>query len=875
MHLKKDLDEMLTNSFNYAKKNAHEFVAPEHLLYIAMHYDYVMDLLFDCGANVADILNDLEEFFAKKIPCVDKDEKFLAAYDPLPTAGLQEIMENASAHAASSGKKKLDITDVLVYMYDAENNYCSYILKKNGVEKLVLLEAITDQSYPFTSKSKGEYDEDFDYYDSEDDEYDFGSSTDDDSRIDFEDGEPDSSDEAGDDEGEKDRHKKEKKHRFSALEKYTVDLTQKARDGELDLLVGREYELERTVQILCRRTKNNPLHVGDAGVGKTAVTLGLAQRIVAGEVPSILKDFSVYSLDMGALLAGTKYRGDFEERLKKVTKDLLKKEKAILFIDEIHTIVGAGSVGNGALDAANILKPVLTEGKIRCIGSTTFEEYTKIFEKDRALARRFQKIDILEPSRDECVKILHGLESRYAEYHNVCYEEGSLELAVDLAVQFLPDRRLPDKAIDLMDEAGAWTRIHAEEKLPAEDKVSVSDKDAKVEAKKISVEDSANASEKLEKFEDEAGKVEAERFSADDSAKVQTDEKMHPDEKEQSGERKRPPVPVSQDTIRMVAAKAARVPLETVTTGEKEKLRSLESDLKQKIFGQNRAVESVCMAVKKARAGFRNMEKPEAAFLFVGPTGVGKTELAKVLASSLGEKLLRFDMSEYQEKHTVSRLIGSPPGYVGFEEGGLLTDSVRKEPHSIILFDEIEKAHQDIYNILLQIMDYGILTDNQGRKADFKNCMIIMTSNAGARDMEKGSVGFSGGSSFDDAKNDSATLNEAVEKEFSPEFRNRLDAIITFAHLPKEITQDIARKEIKKIAERLATKNVELTATDQAVALIAEKGYSREFGARNIARTAESLIASPLVDELLFGKLSGGGKVGLGVKDGEVEFNFS
>ena len=851
MHLKKDLDEMLTNSFNYAKKNAHEFVAPEHLLYIAMHYDYVMDLLFDCGANVADILNDLEEFFAKKIPCVDKDEKFLAAYDPLPTAGLQEIMENASAHAASSGKKKLDITDVLVYMYDAENNYCSYILKKNGVEKLVLLEAITDQSYPFTSKSKGEYDEDFDYYDSEDDEYDFGSSTDDDSRIDFEDGEPDSSDEAGDDEGEKDRHKKEKKHRFSALEKYTVDLTQKARDGELDLLVGREYELERTVQILCRRTKNNPLHVGDAGVGKTAVTLGLAQRIVAGEVPSILKDFSVYSLDMGALLAGTKYRGDFEERLKKVTKDLLKKEKVILFIDEIHTIVGAGSVGNGALDAANILKPVLTEGKIRCIGSTTFEEYTKIFEKDRALARRFQKIDILEPSRDECVKILHGLESRYAEYHNVCYEEGSLELAVDLAVQFLPDRRLPDKAIDLMDEAGAWTRIHAEEKLPAEDKISVSGKDAIVEAEKKS------------------GKN-----TEENSAKEEPDEKMQPDEKEQTAERKRPPVPVSQDTIRMVAAKAARVPLETVTTGEKEKLRSLESDLKQKIFGQNRAVESVCMAVKKARAGFRNMEKPEAAFLFVGPTGVGKTELAKVLASSLGEKLIRFDMSEYQEKHTVSRLIGSPPGYVGFEEGGLLTDSVRKEPHSIILFDEIEKAHQDIYNILLQIMDYGILTDNQGRKADFKNCMIIMTSNAGARDMEKGSVGFSGGSSFDDAKNDSATLNEAVEKEFSPEFRNRLDAIITFAHLPKKITQDIARKEIKKIAERLATKDVELTATDQAVALIAEKGYSREFGARNISRTAESLIASPLVDELLFGKLSSGGKVGIGVKDGEVEFTF-
>ncbi|MBP5748928.1 MAG: AAA family ATPase, partial [Treponema sp.] len=391
--------------------------------------------------------------------------------------------------------------------------------------------------------------------------------------------------------------------------------------------------------------------------------------------------------------------------------------------------------------------------------------------------------------------------------------------------------RLPDKAIDLMDEAGAWTRIHTEDLNK----------------------DSANEAVKAEKAEKET-------------------EKAAENPEENSAKEKLPPVPVTEDTIRMVAAKAARVPLETVTTGEKEKLRSLESDLKQKIFGQNKAVESVCMAVKKARAGFRNMEKPEAAFLFVGPTGVGKTELAKVLASSLGEKLLRFDMSEYQEKHTVSRLIGSPPGYVGFEEGGLLTDSVRKEPHSIILFDEIEKAHQDIYNILLQIMDYGILTDNQERKADFKNCMIIMTSNAGARDMEKGFVGFSGGSTFDDARNDSATLNEAVEKEFSPEFRNRLDAIITFAHLPKEITQDIARKEIQKIADRLASKNVELTASDDAVALIAEKGYSREFGARNISRTAESLIASPLVDELLFGKLSSGGKVSLGVKDGAIEF---
>lgn len=788
MRLEKDLEQMLNDTYNYAQKNMHEFVTPEHLLYVSMHYDYVMDLLFACGANVAAILNDLEDFFSKKIEKIESKDA-PSDFEPVPTLGFKSVIESASAHALSSGKKKVGITDVLVRLYETENNYCSYILKKNGIEHLQLLEVITDWIYP--NQEDKDFEEDFDDI-----------SLQDDSSFEYDDVPFDSS-------KENDSHRKDKKSRTSALEKYTTNLTQKAASGELDSLIGRENEIERTVQILCRRTKNNPLHVGDAGVGKTAITEGLAQMIAAGNVPPFLKDFSVYSLDMASLLAGTKYRGDFEERLKKVTKELIKKEKAILFIDEIHTIVGAGTSGNGALDAANILKPILSGSKIRCIGSTTFEEYTKIFEKDRALARRFQKIDILEPSRDECVNILNGLKSKYESFHNVRYEEHALEEAVDLSIRFLTERRLPDKAIDLMDEAGAWAKIH----------------------------NSESAGETS---------LQASLFFAN----------------------------VSVDTIRMVASKIARVPLENITQGEKEKLRNLEQSLKSKIFGQDKAITTLVTAVKKARAGFGNAERPEAVFLFVGPTGVGKTELTKELSSALNEKLLRFDMSEYQEKHTVSRLIGSPPGYVGFEEGGLLTDAVRREPHSIILFDEIEKAHSDIYNILLQIMDYGTLTDNQGRKSDFKNCIIIMTSNAGARDMEKGIMGFSEGSLSYEESNSSATLKEAVEKEFSPEFRNRLDAIIPFAHLPPEITSDIARKEIGRIAERLSQKGITLIAKEEAVAVVAKKGYSREFGARNIAREAENLIASPLVDEVLFGKLSGGGSVTVSAKDEMIEFVY-
>ncbi|MDR0877681.1 MAG: AAA family ATPase, partial [Treponema sp.] len=612
-----------------------------------------------------------------------------------------------------------------------------------------------------------------------------------------------------------DTTQKSRGNKRSALERYATELTALARDNRLEPVIGRETELDRTIQVLCRRNKNNPVHVGDSGVGKTAITEGLAQRIVAGNVPPTLKNFAIYSLDMGALVAGTKYRGDFEERVKRVVEEILKKEKAILFIDEIHTLVGAGSVSGGALDASNLLKPALTSGKIRCIGSTTHEEYSKFFDKDRALSRRFQKIDINEPSETDAIAIIRGLKSKYEDYHQVRYSDEALEGAVRLSAQFITERRLPDKAIDVIDEAGAFARIEA--------------------YKQVRINDAPPA-------EDPPADIKSEATVQEGSVET---------------------IEIGLPLIESVVSRIARIPERSVGENEKDKLRTLEEKVRTRIFGQDEAVAAVIKAVKRSRAGFRAENKPVANFLFVGPTGVGKTELARSLADILGIPMHRFDMSEYQEKYTVSRLIGSPPGYVGYEEGGLLTDAVRKQPHGVVLLDEIEKAHPDIYNILLQIMDYATLTDNNGRKADFRNIIFIMTSNAGARDIGKGLIGFG------ERIMDESAVDGAVEKIFTPEFRNRLDAVVRFGPLSREILVSIVRKELAVFTSQLAEKKVSVSFTEACIEKLAEDGYSREAGARNVSRIIENKIKSFFVDEVLFGRLSSGGDALVDFLDGE------
>ncbi|WP_288725176.1 AAA family ATPase [uncultured Treponema sp.] len=749
------LGKILSEGLILAKRCRHEFFTPEHLLYAALDVDAVRDMVELCGASADSLQKDVRKYIDTKIPVNAVDVPL--DKNPIETSGFQSVMNRAVFHCVESDRVVVDITDVLVSMYDEKKNYCSYYMKTNGIERAALVEVVSrykqmqqDGVSEIPSEASAE------------------------------------------------SNGQQRQGRRSALERFCTDMTKVAREGGYDKLVGRDDEIERTVQVLCRRVKNNPLHVGDAGVGKTAVTQGLAQRIVSGNVPDELKNSSVYSLDIGLLIAGAKFRGDFEERLHAVLDELMTKKNAVLFIDEIHMIMGAGTNGNSNMDAANLLKPVLAGGKIRIIGSTTFEEYARNFEKDRALVRRFQKIDINEPGRDETVRILEGLLPKYAQFHHVKYNKSAVLAAVDLSIRYLSDRRLPDKAIDVMDEAGAYQKIHRH-----------------------------------------GGTVNA-------------------------------------SVVRRIVSRMANVPVETLCGGEKAHLRDLQQLLEKQIFGQGEAVSAVVKAVKRARAGLKNPDRPDACFLFVGPTGVGKTELARCLAELLGEPLLRFDMSEYQEQHTVSRLIGSPAGYVGHEEGGLLTSSVRKNPHSVVLFDEIEKAHDDIYNIFLQVMDYGILTDNQGRKADFRNCIVIMTSNAGARDLEKNKVGFgaAGFSGVYDVQNESASLKEAVEKEFSPEFRNRLDAVIPFAHLEKNIVLSVVSKECEKLARRLSAKKVRLAVTSECKQYLAEAGYSRQFGARNLSRTVEEKIAAPLVDEVLFGQLSRGGTVIADVDNGEITFSY-
>lgn len=775
IELHDEVQAILNQAFLLAKDKSHEYFTPEHLLLTSLDFETPMRIFETCEIDIKGLRANLNSYMDKHIPSVEDGS------DPIQTTGVMDVLERMVTHIAASGREMVFPSDLVVALYDESESYGAFYLKKAGLGRMELLNVV--------SHGLDEEEEEIDPDEEGEDGADYADSL-------FED------EELGERLGKAGRKKR------GALNKFTQNLSALAEEGKLEPLIGREDILERTIQVLCRRLKNNPLHVGEPGVGKTAISEGLAQRIVAGDVPDRLQGYTLYSLDMGALLAGAKYRGDFEERLKKVLTELEDQEKTILFIDEIHTIVGAGAVSGGSMDASNLLKPSLARGSLKFIGSTTYGEYKKYFEKDHALVRRFQKIDIPEPTQEEALEILKGLQSAFEEHHRVTYTDEALEGAVRLSAVHIQERYLPDKAIDLMDEAGSWKILygHRDDRL---------------------------GEERKEEEDEEGGSLFGEA-----------------DEEGFSGSG-RPRVDLKD--IEKVVARMARIPEKTVSSDERGKLSDLSARLGEQLFGQDEAIEQVVRAIKRSRAGFSQQEKPVASFLFVGPTGVGKTELAKLLAKEMGVSLLRFDMSEYQEKHTVSRLIGSPPGYVGFEEGGLLTEGIRKHPHSVLLLDEIEKAHRDIYNILLQIMDYATATDNQGRKADFRNIILIMTSNAGARDIGRPAIGFG------DKSNDWSVVDKAVEKAFSPEFRNRLDRIIPFAHLPQAVVEDIVRKEIKAFRAVLAEKKVTLEITKQAVSFLAEQGYSQEFGARNVSRLVDEKVKEFFVDAVLFGPLAEGG----------------
>ncbi len=752
MDISAELNEIIVAAYREAESRGHEYLTPEHVLYAALFFDRGREIILACGGNVDTLARDLEGFFLTRVPVAENSK-------PIQSAGFQSIMENAILHTVSSEKGSVEIDDILASMLEEKESFAAHFLTRQGIDRLALLSYISHgvTLYPESGDEQRE------------------------------------AEDADGEVGEEVAEPREKPKASRALQAYAVDLTEKARAGGIDPLIGRDDILQRTIQVLCRRLKNNPLHVGEPGVGKTAITEGLAQMIVAAKVPKALRDYRIYALDMGSLLAGTKFRGDFEERMKKVIKELEKQEKAILFIDEIHTVVGAGSVSGGSMDASNILKPVLTSGKVRCIGSTTYEDYRKFFDKDRALSRRFQKIEVPEPTTDEAYRILLGLREKYESYHEVRFTEEALKAAAELSAKFINDRHLPDKAIDVLDEAGAWVRVYGPE----------------------------------------AGSAPG-------------------------------PREVSAKVVEQVVARIAKIPEASVSSDEREKLKNLEFELKRRVFGQDHAVGLVVRAIRKARAGFGERGKPVASLLFAGPTGVGKTELARQLAELLGVGLLRFDMSEYQERHTVSRLIGAPPGYVGYDDGGLLTDAVRKTPHAVLLLDEIEKAHQDIYNMLLQIMDYATLTDNNGKKADFRNVILIMTSNAGARELGKPLVGFGDRSVRDDA------VFDAVERVFSPEFRNRLDAVVKFNGLDPAVVLQVVGKVVREFQDELTVKNVSLEVTPACMEWLARKGYSTEFGAREIARLVSTKLKDFFVDEILFGRLIGGGRAKADVDGDEV-----
>jgi len=740
--LSKELEQTLSQAFSYARKRSHEFLTVEHMLLALLENGQALAVLKACNVNIANLRQDLTDFLADNVPTLSEE----AARETQPTLAFQRVLQRAVMHVQSSGGKEVTGANILVSIFSEQQSQAVFLLLKQDVTRLDVVNVISHSQA--------------------------------DEKVDL--GSVDNKDSASTEEDK------------SPLSLYATNLNTLAEQGKIDPLIGRVHEIERTLQILCRRRKNNPLFVGEAGVGKTALAEGLARRIVRGEVPEVLENSIIYSLDMGALIAGTKYRGDFEKRLKALLREINTQPDAILFIDEIHTLIGAGSAGNSAMDAANLLKPLLASGDLKCIGSTTYQEYRGIFEHDRALARRFQKIDVPEPSVAETVLILKGLKPGLEKHHDVRYSNAALEQAAELAARHINDRFLPDKAIDVLDEVGAAQRI-----LP------------KSKRKKM----------------------------------------------------------IGVSDVQNIVAKIARIPAKTVNNTDKDNLRSLDKNLKHVIFGQDEAIATLTSAIKMARSGLGHPERPTGAFLFAGPTGVGKTEVTRQLAYSLGIELIRFDMSEYMESHTVSRLIGAPPGYVGYDQGGLLTEAVTKQPHAVLLLDEIEKAHPDVFNLLLQVMDHGTLTDNNGRKADFRNIVLVMTSNAGAQEMGRASMGFAHQEHQSDGM-------EVIKRAFSPEFRNRLDGIIQFKPLNKDAILRVADKVILELEMLLQDKNVTLEIDNDARQWLADHGYDVAMGARPMARLVQEKIKRPLADELLFGQLSEGGHVKVVLRDEEIALDF-
>ncbi len=747
--LSRTLEQTLHRALALATERKHEYATLEHLLLALAEDDDAVPVLKACGIDLEQLRNDLAEFVDSELDGL----KTSSRVDPKPTASFQRVVQRSVIHVQSSGREEVTGANVLVALFSERESHAVYFLQSQEMTRLDAVNFIAHgiSKVPGEARRKPVQGSD-----------------------------------------EESSAEKVVRKGHEALEAYCVDLNGKAAEGRIDPLIGRDAEIERTIQILCRRSKNNPLYVGDPGVGKTAIAEGLARRIVMGEVPEVLQDAVIFALDMGALLAGTRYRGDFEERLKNVISELEATPGAILFIDEIHTVVGAGATSGGSMDASNILKPSLASGSLRCVGSTTYKEYRNHFEKDRALVRRFQKIDIYEPSIEDTVKILRGLKPYFEAHHQVKYTSEALRASVELASRYINDRKLPDKAIDVIDEVGASRMV-----LPP-------------------------------------------------------------------GKRRNT---VTVRDVEEVVAKIARIPPKSVSSDDRKVLQTLERDLKTVVFGQDNAIDALASAIKLARAGLRDPEKPIGCYLFSGPTGVGKTEVARQLARVLGIELIRFDMSEYMERHTVSRLIGAPPGYVGFDQGGLLTDAIDKQPHAVLLLDEIEKAHPDLFNILLQVMDHGKLTDHNGKTVDFRNVVLIMTTNAGAAELAKPAIGF-------EREMREGDDTEAIERAFSPEFRNRLDAVIAFASLPPKVIGQVVDKFVMQLEVQLADRHVVIELTDNAREWLARKGYDQRYGARPLARIIQEHIKRPLAEELLFGRLSRGGTVRVDVQDSKMTFDY-